>query len=73
MRVAGRMLYVKKPECPAWKSGDECPWDFRSDTQQVRMAFSKEEAPCGSTGLLHFRKGLRRRVREGEKPVNLDT
>jgi hypothetical protein len=43
-------FYVKKPECPARKSGDEWPSGFTSDSQQVRAAFSIEEAPYGSTG-----------------------
>jgi hypothetical protein len=49
------LFHVKKPECPARKSGDECPRVFTSDRQQVRVAAS----PCREIGRLEARKSVR--------------
>jgi len=46
----GWSTYVKKPEWTAWKRGNDCHSALKTHSFEVKMAFSMEEAPCGSTG-----------------------
>jgi hypothetical protein len=45
---------VKKPEWTGRKRGDEWASGPEANSSQVKMAFSLEEASCGSAKLLHF-------------------
>ena len=77
------LVYVKKPECPARKSGrsqrearkgmghqDLKPTDVVGangvvgppHSLQVKMAFSLEEASCGSTGFFTHRVRTKERM-----------
>jgi len=43
-------LYVKKPEAPLGREGMNGHPALKPHSFEVNMAFSIEEAPCGSTG-----------------------